>query len=275
MIPGQGDRWERAVGADVGFYRDRSRSVNFPGLRGALLACGRIALSHRFSFLQVDLVRAVHEPVEDGVGQRRIADVVVPVLDGELAGDEGGAHADAIVEEFQQVGAFARADGRDREVVDHQQAHLGERGQALLEAAVGVAQAQLVEQTRGTHVERAQALTTCLVGERAGKEGLAAAGGPVDEEVLGGADPVAGAKAGELRPVQPAAGAEVEVLEAGAAHLELGELQQACQAPVVAMQDFALDQQPEALFEGEPLHGALGRLLGERFNHAVELQAVQ
>ena len=97
------------------------------------------------------------------------------------------------------------------------------------------------------------------MGQRAGQEGLAAAGGPVDQEILRRADPVATAEAGELRAIQPAAGAEVDVLEAGAAHLELGELQQACQAPVVAMQDFALDEQPEALFEGEPLHGALGQ----------------
>ena len=41
-------------------------------------------------------MRAVHEPVEDSVGERGVADVVVPVLDGQLAGDEGGTHADEI-----------------------------------------------------------------------------------------------------------------------------------------------------------------------------------
>jgi hypothetical protein len=32
----------------------------------------------------MDLVGAVHQPIEDRIGQRRIADVLVPVLDWEL-----------------------------------------------------------------------------------------------------------------------------------------------------------------------------------------------
>ncbi len=46
------------------------------------------AFSHRFSF-QIDLVGVVYEAVEDGVGKGGIADPFVPVLDGELAGDQG------------------------------------------------------------------------------------------------------------------------------------------------------------------------------------------
>ena len=37
---------------------------------------------------EMDLVRAVHEAIEDGVGERRIADVVVPVIEVKLAGHE-------------------------------------------------------------------------------------------------------------------------------------------------------------------------------------------
>ena len=50
----------------------------------------RLGFSHRLS-LQADLVGVVDEAVEDGVGQGGIADVLVPVFDGQLAGDEGGA----------------------------------------------------------------------------------------------------------------------------------------------------------------------------------------
>ena len=39
--------------------------------------------------LEGEPVRVVHEAVEDGVCDGRVADAVVPVLDGKLAGDDG------------------------------------------------------------------------------------------------------------------------------------------------------------------------------------------
>ena len=45
-------------------------------------------LAHAFPF-QDEAVGVVDEAVEDGVGQRRIADDVVPVFDRNLAGDDG------------------------------------------------------------------------------------------------------------------------------------------------------------------------------------------
>ena len=78
------------------------------------MAFGGGALSHRFAF-EVDLVRAVHKSIQDGVGKRRIADVVVPVLDRKLTGDQRPARADPVIEQFEQIGAFARAYGRDGE----------------------------------------------------------------------------------------------------------------------------------------------------------------
>ena len=103
---------------------------------------------------------------------------------------------------------------------------------------------------------------------------LAAAGGAVEQEVLRLADPVAAGEAGQLAAIKPAAGAVVDVLDAGAL-LELRELQQARQAAIVAVDDFAVEQQREALVEGEAGGRALGELLGERGGHAVELQPVQ
>ena len=60
-----------------------------------------MSFSHGFS-LQVELAGAVYEPVEDGVGQGRVADGVVPLLDGELAGDHGRADAIAVLDDFEQ-----------------------------------------------------------------------------------------------------------------------------------------------------------------------------
>lgn len=45
----------------------------------------------------------------------------MPSLHRQLAGDEGRARADAVVEQLQQVVALGRAHGRDREAVMHEQ----------------------------------------------------------------------------------------------------------------------------------------------------------
>ena len=75
--------------------------------------------SHRFSF-QVELVRAVHESVEDGVGEGRVPDDVVPVFDLELAGDHSGADAIAVFGNLEQVAAVLGAELGEAEVVDDQ-----------------------------------------------------------------------------------------------------------------------------------------------------------
>ena len=38
------------------------------------------------------------QPVQDGIGQGRIADLFMPVIDGQLTGDEGWFQAMAILE---------------------------------------------------------------------------------------------------------------------------------------------------------------------------------
>ena len=112
------------------------------------------------------------------------------------------------------------------------------------------------------------------MGEGAAEKRLAATGGAVNDEILTGANPVAAGKAGDLTAIESAPGAEVEVFEASPL-LECGELQQAAQAAILAVDDLAFDQQAEAFFEGEAVGGTLGELLGQRGGHAVELQAVQ
>jgi hypothetical protein len=48
----------------------------------------------------------VDDPVEDGVGEGGLADQVVPAVDRDLAGDQGGAAAVAFFDDFQHVVAL-------------------------------------------------------------------------------------------------------------------------------------------------------------------------
>ena len=46
---------------------------------------------------------ARQQPVEDGVGDRGVADPGMPVLDGQPAGHDGGARAGPVIDDFQQA----------------------------------------------------------------------------------------------------------------------------------------------------------------------------
>lgn len=57
-------------------------------------------LPHRFSF-QFDLVAVVQQTIENGVSQGRIANGLVPLVDRQLAGNQGGAQTMTILHDFQ------------------------------------------------------------------------------------------------------------------------------------------------------------------------------
>ena len=42
--------------------------------------------------------------VEDRIGERGVTDGLVPVLHGKLAGNDGGAHAVAVIHDLEQIG---------------------------------------------------------------------------------------------------------------------------------------------------------------------------
>ena len=48
----------------------------------------------------------VNQAIEDGIGDRGISDVFMPVFDGKLAGNESGAGAVTIFDDFQQISSF-------------------------------------------------------------------------------------------------------------------------------------------------------------------------
>jgi hypothetical protein len=125
-----------------------------------------------------------------------------------------------------------------------------------------MAERELLEETRCSHVKRTQTLTTGLMRQSAGEIGLATPGRPLDQYALAGADPVARRKARELRSVEAAARTVVEVLDDGFAVFELRKLQQPRHAPVLPVKLFAIEQQRKSLLEREPVRGVVRHLLG-------------
>ena len=81
-----------------------------------------VLLSHAFSG-ELKAVCVVNEAIQDGVAEGWVADNVVPMFDGDLAGDDGGGATVAIIED-QELNA---ADGFEQSAMSAVAASQGER----------------------------------------------------------------------------------------------------------------------------------------------------
>ena len=189
----------------------------------------------------------MHQPVEDGVPKRGVADHLVPVIDGQLAGHEGGAAADAVFHQFEEVAAFAVTERREAPVVEDEEVGAGEGLHQLCVAPVGASQHQFfAEEPRHAHIAHGVPLPTGAVPERTGEPRFARPGRAGDQQRLVLADPFAAGELQQPTAFEPAFRAEVHVFDArGIA--QPGELEQARQAPVMPAGLLALEEQREPL----------------------------
>ncbi len=74
----------------------------------------------------------VHQPIEDAVGQGRVADLLVPLGHGQLTGEDRRAHLTAILTDFQEVAALGVGQGRHRPIVHRQHVHSREASEEEL-----------------------------------------------------------------------------------------------------------------------------------------------
>src|SRR5258708_38574263 len=79
-----------------------------------------VLFSHAFSG-ELKAVSVVNEAVQDGVAQGGVADDIVPMFDGDLAGDDGRGATVAIIEDLQQVAPFGRTENREAPVGEDQE----------------------------------------------------------------------------------------------------------------------------------------------------------
>ena len=67
----------------------------------------------------------MHKPIEYGIGQRRFADVVVPLFDGELARDEGRFAIVPVIEDLEQIAARVIVEWHESPIVEDKQVGFG------------------------------------------------------------------------------------------------------------------------------------------------------
>ena len=87
----------------------------------------------------------MNQPVEDAVGQRGIADLLVPPRDRQLRGQDRGAHLVAILADLPEVAALRFRQRCHGPVVDHQNVDAGKPGQQTAQAAIGARHRQVAE----------------------------------------------------------------------------------------------------------------------------------
>jgi hypothetical protein len=118
------------------------------------------------------------QAVTDGVGDRGLAESLVPERDRELARDDRAAHARPILDHFQQVSCLGVGERLEGEVVEDEDVDPGpgseEAGQASVEARRG----ELGEEAWHPQVERAVPGPDGGTGKRAGEIRLADPRGP-------------------------------------------------------------------------------------------------
>lgn len=107
---------------------------------------------HGTSF-QLNTVSVMDQPVHERISDSWIADVIMPVLDGKLAGDEGGATAVAVLGHFKKISPFGIVQSRQCQIVKNKEMDFGESLHESSVTAIGTSESYLIEELRGLEIE--------------------------------------------------------------------------------------------------------------------------
>src|ERR1700687_5875430 len=130
------------------------------------LAAG-VVLSHAFSG-ELKTVSVVNEAVQDRVAEGGVADDVVPMFDGDLAGNDGRGATVAIIKDLQKVAPFGRIENRKAPVIEDQELNAADGLEQATIAAVAASKGKGLEQARDAVILDRTIVATSLVAEGAG-----------------------------------------------------------------------------------------------------------
>jgi hypothetical protein len=121
-------------------------------------------------------VGVVDQAIENGIGKGGIADDLMPGIEGQLAGHEGGAPGVAVLEDFEQIASFGVAERSETEVVQDEQLGFGKAFQLFGIRSVRASEGEIVEQTREAPVSGREPTPTGSLGQSAGEITLSGSG---------------------------------------------------------------------------------------------------
>lgn len=94
---------------------------------------------------------AVEQPVEDGVGYRRLTESLVPERHGNLARDDRRPQAGAILHDLEEVRRLGVGEGLEGEVVEDEDVDPGPARQQPRQPAVGRRSVSVADTPLGAH----------------------------------------------------------------------------------------------------------------------------
>ena len=194
----------------------------------------------------------VDEAIQDGVSDRGIADVFVPVIDGKLSGHDGGSAAVSVLDDLQEISALWGGHGGKAEIIDDEDFGLEQFFHELWVRAVGSGDGEFLEEARQPDVEGVEAHPAGPVCQSAGQIGFAHPGGAGDDDVLGICDPVTVSQLEDDGLIEASGGFEIDVLDAGI-DFEFGVLEETFHASILLPGPLTIHEEGESLFEGEIL----------------------
>lgn len=200
--------------------------------------------------------------------------MIMPVLNGELTGNQRGAGSMSLFDDLKQIPTFGIRQRGQSQVIEDQKMGFRKSFHQGLVAAIGSGQADLIEELRGSEVEGMKPFPAGLLGKGTGKEGLADSRWATDEQVLVISDPGAGGEAQDHGFFHSSWGFVVDVLDAGL-KFEFGVLEEAFEPFVLFPCPLTIDQHPEALLEGEVMEGGLLQMFFKSLSHSDELHGVK
>ena len=117
--PGGGSAESKSV-----WLKLTSSAIRVPSFRIFLIyrqAGGGFALvlAHGIAF-ELYLIGVVEQPVAYGISQGGVADIRMPVTDGALAGNDGGARLLAVFHDLQQVPSLLVGGRGEQKIIDNQ-----------------------------------------------------------------------------------------------------------------------------------------------------------
>src|SRR6266478_367341 len=131
-----------------------------------------VLLSHAFSG-ELKTVSVVNEAVQDRVAEGGVADDVVPMFDGDLAGNDGRGATVAIIKDLQKVAPFGRIENRKAPIIEDEELNPAEGFEQAAISAVAASQGERLEQARDAVILDRTIIAAGFVAEGAGNPALA------------------------------------------------------------------------------------------------------
>src|SRR5215472_6157532 len=121
------------------------------------------------------------DAVEDGVGEGRFADRIVPTVDRDLAGDQRGAAAVAVLDDFEHFVALLRSERLEAPIIEDQQLDAAEGAHQTQISPVAAGERQIAEHPRHALIEHRAVIATGLLSEGTSQPAFADASGSFND----------------------------------------------------------------------------------------------